>query len=510
MPPSPVEMTPPAQGSSPAVQIVPGRSPATSEGPSFAQVLEDVDAGADMRQKLSAGEMHPESEAAGAQAEVDPDAAVVPDEAMVSEATIPQVLRAFARAQGLGDSTVTRVFAPAQDGPTTPAGSPVAADEVLPAPPSPPLMTEATTGEAPEAAISTAIEASPQRSHAPGEIRVETPSPVTLPSPSPSPSPSAAVEGGDDPLDIAHTALARQHTPPVAPSAQGPALPQATHTAHVINASSPHVTASTDADPGVQPVSAIQAGDDRRTRDAHSPIQVDAMQDTLDPAGAVAGMARAMRLANPTHAVNANDAALPEARPPTGASPDSQPASGLRAVAGVTLLDDGIPTRVEVLNIPLAPADAASREGTDPLARREYALQVSSQIAELLAERVIARIRQGHWQVRLLLSPARLGFIDVQLEMRRGALEATFTASQASTREVLADNLWRLRDSLSGSGMQVAHMSLAGDTGGGSGGFLTPQRQYSSRAVIPDATLNEPSIIPNSNTPPQGLLDVRV
>jgi flagellar hook-length control protein FliK len=260
----------------------------------------------------------------------------------------------------------------------------------------------------------------------------------------------------------------------------------------------------------------LQASDDRAIRDARSRIQVDAIEASIEPADAVPGALRALSPANPVKSVAVAPPVHPggspslEARAPTDASAGPQPGLGPRVDVGVAAMDDWTPTRIEVLSVPLEPAEAPAREGTDPVARREHALQVSTQIAELLAERVIARIRQGHWQVRLMLSPARLGFIDVQLEMRRGALEATFTASQASTREVLADNLWRLRDTLSESGMLIANMSLASDLNGHSGGFLTPQRHYRGIASPSDAALNEPSIIPTTDTPPQGLLDVRV
>lgn len=467
--PSLVDMTLAAQDS-PAAHAAPGRPAVTAEGPSFAAVLKGIELGADRRQTLAAGQMHLETESVETHAGTDQGAGVVADDATVSEAMLPVGLRAFALAQGLDESTVTHVFAPAPGRGNTPAVAAVSEVDVLPTP--------APTGLTVEPSLD-----------------------------------QATLADGDHQFEIAPVKAERPAMPPMPTTLQGHAHhPETRSTDRVIDTPLPNgrpgPTIGSALQPLTQPLTQPQPGGDGAVRDARAAIQIDAFKvaPTPTPADAAPGATRTVSTATP---VTLSASPSLDARTPTDASPGPQPGPGPRVDISAAMIDNGIPTRVEVLSVPLESAETVAREGADPLARREHALQVSTQIAELLAERVIARIRQGHWQVRLMLSPARLGFIDIQLEMRRGALEATFTASQASTREVLADNLWRLRDTLSESGMQVAHMSLAGDRDSRGGSFLTPQRHDFGRKAPSVADLNE-LVVPSTDIPPQGLLDVRV
>lgn len=118
-------------------------------------------------------------------------------------------------------------------------------------------------------------------------------------------------------------------------------------------------------------------------------------------------------------------------------------------------------------------ADGAS--GASDLQARYEA--VSQKLGEAVAQRMQAQIQRGDWQVQLHLRPKELGFIDVQLGMRGGDLVASFQASHALTRDMLQDQLPRLRDMLSSAGIDVASADVGSQSGGRSGGNPTPSQR---------------------------------
>ena len=87
---------------------------------------------------------------------------------------------------------------------------------------------------------------------------------------------------------------------------------------------------------------------------------------------------------------------------------------------------------------------------------RALSQQVLQRFGELLGQRLLQQIGQGNWRVEIALEPADLGSIQIELEWRKGALEASFKASQAVTRELLQEGLPRLREVLERAGIDVA------------------------------------------------------
>ena len=63
------------------------------------------------------------------------------------------------------------------------------------------------------------------------------------------------------------------------------------------------------------------------------------------------------------------------------------------------------------------------------------------------------------------LHPSELGQIDVDMRMTENGIEASLRASQGVTREMLAESLGKLRDLLEQSGLSVADLSLANESG---------------------------------------------
>ena len=109
--------------------------------------------------------------------------------------------------------------------------------------------------------------------------------------------------------------------------------------------------------------------------------------------------------------------------------------------------------------------------------------QMSEQMADAIGERMLREIERGHWNVRLMLKPAHLGHIEVEMRLRAGELDATFAAPQAATRELLQDGLSRLKDSLGQAGMDVANLHVRDGQNRQNGGDSTPgQGQFANNA----------------------------
>ncbi len=138
-----------------------------------------------------------------------------------------------------------------------------------------------------------------------------------------------------------------------------------------------------------------------------------------------------------------------------------QPASDSRQPAGGTATSPS--------------ADAAAR--TDLEQRAEQYEQLSQRLGEALGQRLAAQIAKGDWKVEMALRPKDLGQIDIELHMKNGGLEASFSASEALTRDLITDGLPRLREVLGQLGMDVASVNVNVRQNSQHGGNPTPGRQ---------------------------------
>jgi len=125
----------------------------------------------------------------------------------------------------------------------------------------------------------------------------------------------------------------------------------------------------------------------------------------------------------------------------------------------------------------VAPA-AAKPEAATPQALAEQRAaqyqQIADQMGEAMARRLMAQIERGQWKMQLRMQPSALGRIEVELNMHKSGLDATFSADNAVTRELMAQGSARLRDTLTQSGTTVASVVVNGDSGRQSGGNSTP------------------------------------
>ncbi len=127
-------------------------------------------------------------------------------------------------------------------------------------------------------------------------------------------------------------------------------------------------------------------------------------------------------------------------------------------------------------------APTAERSNID--LRAEQYERLSERLAESLGQRLASQIAKGEWKVEMALHPAELGNIDVKLNMNKGQLEASFSASQPVTQALIADGLPKLKEVLAQLGMEVASMQVNIRQQGQNGGNPTPKREQSGVAGV--------------------------
>ena len=127
-------------------------------------------------------------------------------------------------------------------------------------------------------------------------------------------------------------------------------------------------------------------------------------------------------------------------------------------------------------------AEQAARSDMDQ--RAEQYDKLSQRLAEALGQRLSAQIARGDWKVEMALRPKDLGNIDIQLHMNRGELQASFSASQMATRDLIAEGLPKLREVLAQLGMEVASVDVNVRQESQHGGNPTPGKQSSGVAGV--------------------------
>ena len=130
----------------------------------------------------------------------------------------------------------------------------------------------------------------------------------------------------------------------------------------------------------------------------------------------------------------------------------------------------------------LAPSASAAAPWTSTAAQRaEQYEQLAQRMGEALGQRLQSQLERGEWKVQMRLDPAHLGRIDLDLDMSAGGLDAVFRSDNQLTRDLISQGLSRLRESLSQSGTAVANVWVQGDSSRQSGGNPTPGRTPDQR-----------------------------
>ncbi len=121
---------------------------------------------------------------------------------------------------------------------------------------------------------------------------------------------------------------------------------------------------------------------------------------------------------------------------------------------------------------------------THQAAASDQMQQLSEQMADAIGQRMIREIERGHWSLRLMLKPAQLGHIEVEMRLRAGELDASFSAPQAATRDLLQDGLSRLKETLGQMGMDVANLDVRNGQNRQNGGDPTPGQGQTAQTPL--------------------------
>ena len=137
-----------------------------------------------------------------------------------------------------------------------------------------------------------------------------------------------------------------------------------------------------------------------------------------------------------------------------------------------------------------APTTASSGTANNPNQpgqqfRADQIQQLADKMGQALAERLQQQIAKGEWSLQLRMNPAKLGQVDVTLDMTAAGLEAVFQSDNALTRELITLGSHRLKESLTQSGMNLANVFVNSDGDRQAGGNPT-QQQKQARASKPD------------------------
>ena len=109
---------------------------------------------------------------------------------------------------------------------------------------------------------------------------------------------------------------------------------------------------------------------------------------------------------------------------------------------------------------------------------------LADKLGKAMGERLQEQLEKGEWKLQLKLNPAHLGKIDVELDMSAAGLDAVFKTDNQLTRELIAQGMNKLKDSLAQSGMTVANVWVNSENQKGSGGNSTPRQNSGSEASV--------------------------
>ncbi|MBP8148344.1 MAG: flagellar hook-length control protein FliK [Limnohabitans sp.] len=156
---------------------------------------------------------------------------------------------------------------------------------------------------------------------------------------------------------------------------------------------------------------------------------------------------------------------------------------------------------------PAAAAPAAPAQA-DAAQRSENIQNLATKMGQAVGERILSEIEKGQYHLKLQLRPATLGHIEVEMRMRSGEMDATFTAPQALTRELLQEGMSRLKETMSQMGMNVANFNVGDGQTQQRGGESTPQSFVSAKSkdsTAPGQTETMTANAPRAKTSADGL-----
>ena len=119
----------------------------------------------------------------------------------------------------------------------------------------------------------------------------------------------------------------------------------------------------------------------------------------------------------------------------------------------------------------------------DKLYQQQQYQKLSEQLMDITGKRISEQVAKGVWQMSFQLRPTRLGLIEVHLGMSDGAVDATLSASQAGTQQLLDGGLERLKDALEGAGVSVGRLATDAHGARGEGQQRSSSGEPGSRST---------------------------
>ena len=119
----------------------------------------------------------------------------------------------------------------------------------------------------------------------------------------------------------------------------------------------------------------------------------------------------------------------------------------------------------------------------DKLYQQQQYQKLSEQLMDVTGRRISEQVAKGVWQMSFQLRPTRLGLIEIHLGMSDGAVDATLSASQAGTQQLLDGGLERLKDALEGAGVSVGRLATDAHGARGDGQQRSPSGEPGSRST---------------------------
>jgi len=119
----------------------------------------------------------------------------------------------------------------------------------------------------------------------------------------------------------------------------------------------------------------------------------------------------------------------------------------------------------------------------DKLYHQQQYQKLSEQLMDVTGKRISEQVAKGVWQMSFQLRPTRLGLIEVHLGMSDGAVDATLSASQTGTQQLLDGGLERLKDALEGAGVSVGRLSTDAHGARGEGQQRSSSGEPGSRST---------------------------
>ena len=225
-----------------------------------------------------------------------------------------------------------------------------------------------------------------------------------------------------------------------------------------------------------------------------------------DPHGDVDadGAARARPAAPAQPAAPANDDAAARPVLPAQAAPAAQAAAAVAPApqpASSASLDASAPdtSGVPVLNLN-APAAPARAEATAPVVAPPPAPVADAHVQVARVVRPLRLSTDGAYELALDLTPAELGRVRIDVELRGSTISLSLRADNPATRELLAGSMNQLRSELESAGLHAGHLDVGGRGTDGRGAPGQERRPGGPTTTGTDETAAAPAAFADSLT----------